>query len=198
MKIRKRYILLILIALLPLLYLVHPDDYCYGVTEIIVIGSFVLLFVIVFLVVLFNNLYGIALKKELFNYRPVLIAAVYTVVLLILLSFHDDNVFKTPKLAFKSPTTAKTNVRLTLFTDKDFEIKTLYKIHRCINKGTFTIKNDSIYLRFNKKYDHNTVIDSVYFYNTSQGFITPTTINSIKLYQVVDLSKKEEYNYFSE
>lgn len=197
MKIRKRYILLILIALLPLLYLVHPDDYCYGVTEIIVIGSFVLLFVVVFLVVLFNNLYGIALKKELFNYRPVLIAAVYTVVLLILLNFHDDNVFKTPKLAFKTPSTSKANLRLTLFTNKHFEVKTLYKTYRCINKGTFTIKNDSIYLRFNKKYNHNTVMDSVYFYNTGQGFITPSTINNTKLYQVEDLSKKEKYKYFS-
>jgi len=197
MKIRKRYILLILIALLPLIHLVHPGDFCYGVTEIIVIGAFALLFVVVFLVVLFNNLYGIALKKELFNYRPVLIAVVYTIVLLFLLCFHDDNLFKTPKLAFKSPATSKTNVRLTLFTDKDFELKTLYKTYRCINKGTFTMQNDSIYLKFNNRYTQNNDIDSVYYFNRIRGVLQATTINNTILYQVTDLSKKEEYKYFS-
>ena len=197
MKIRKRYILLILIALLPLIHLVHPGDFCYGVTEIIVIGAFALLFVIVFLVVLFNNLYGIALKKELFNYRPVLIAVVYTIVLLFLLRFHDDNLFKTPKLVFKSPATSRTNVRLTLFIDKDFELKTLYKTYRCINKGTFTMQNDSIYLKFNNRYTQNNDIDSVYYFNRIRGVLQATTINNTILYQVTDLSKKEEYKYFS-
>jgi hypothetical protein len=40
-------------------------------------------------------------------------------------------------------------------------------------------------------------MDSVYFYNAGQGFITPSTINNTKLYQVENLSKKEEYKYFS-
>ena len=100
MKIRKRYLLLILIALLPLYFLIHTDDYCFGVAELLIIGGLAILFIIVFLVVFFNNLYGISLKRELFDANPLIIAAVYAVLLYLFVNYHDENVFKTKKMVF--------------------------------------------------------------------------------------------------
>ena len=71
MKIRKRYLGLILIALLPLTFLIHFGDYCFGVKELLIITGLAIFFLITFLAILFHNLYSIVLKKELFNYRPI-------------------------------------------------------------------------------------------------------------------------------
>lgn len=76
-KIRKRYLLLIFLALLPFYKLYHPEDYCFGDVDLVIIGGLTILFVITFLSIVFYNLYSIALKKELFNFRPLIIATVF-------------------------------------------------------------------------------------------------------------------------
>ncbi len=198
MKIRKRYVLLILIALLPLYFLIHPDDYCFGVAELLIIGGLVILFIIVFLVVVFNNLYGISLKRELFNFRPLIIAAVYAVSLYLFINYHDENVFKTKKMVFKIEENNTHNAKITLFTDKTFAFKTAYKEYRCVNKGIFQLKNDTLYLKTNHKLTNNVVFDSVYFYDKNKLVLFPVQQKLSKFKKVIKPLKKEVYNYFSE
>lgn len=195
MNVRKRYLLLILIALLPLINLIHCNDYCFGVKELLIITGFIIFFIIVFLVILFNNFYNIALKRELFNYRPVLIAVVYFIVLSLLLNFHDENVFKTKIHLFETQNTPKDLRKLLLFSDNYFELKVVQKHQRCIYSGSFSFKEDTLRLKFHKssKYSLDTLFN--YSKNTQQLLSLNT---SLKLKKVKDLTKKENYIYISE
>jgi hypothetical protein len=198
MKIRKRYLLLILIALLPLYFLIHPDDYCFGVAELLIIGGLAILFIIVFLVVFFNNLYGISLKRELFDANPLIIAVVYAVFLYLFINYHDENVFKTKKMVFKTEDSTTQNAKITLFTDKTFEFKTVYREYRCVNKGVFRLTNDTLYLKTNHTLNNPMVFDSVYYYDKNALALKPMQ-EGLKIFKKAKKSRKKEvYNYFSE
>ena len=107
MKLRKRYFLLIFIAIAPFYKFVHPENYCFGDVDLVIIGGYMVLFAITFLVIFFNNLYLITIKRELFNYRPVLIAVVFLIALYTTLGLHDQNIFKIKRYFFKAKTGRK-------------------------------------------------------------------------------------------
>jgi hypothetical protein len=48
MKIRKRYITLILLALLPFYKIIHDKNYCFGDLDLVIIAGFTILYVIAF------------------------------------------------------------------------------------------------------------------------------------------------------
>ncbi len=195
MKIRKRYLLLISIALLPLTFLIHFGDYCFGVKELLIITGFIICFIVVFLVILFNNFYNIVLKKELFNYRPVLIAVIYCIVLSLFLNYHGENFFKTKINLFETPKTSKDTRRLTLFSDNYFELKIIQKNQRCVYRGFFQFNQDTLRLRFNKNSKYS--LDSLFNYSKNkQELFSLNTF--VKFKKAKDFSKKENYKDFSE
>ena len=59
MKLRKRYILLILLAILPFYKLIHLDDYCFGDVDLVIIGGFSVLFAIAFIGVVIIKGFGV-------------------------------------------------------------------------------------------------------------------------------------------
>ena len=195
MKIRKRYLLLISIALMPLTLLIHVSDYCFGVKELLIITGFIICFIVVFLVILFNNFYNIALKKELFNYKTVLIAVIYCVVLSLFLHYHDENLFRTKISLFETQNTSKNIRKLSLFSDNYFELKVIQKQQRCVYNGSYLFNQDTLHLIFNKNSEYS--LDTLFNYskNTKQLLSSKT---SMKFKKVENLSKKENYKYFSE
>lgn len=148
-KIRKRYILLIVIAILPLFKLIHPNDYCFGVADLILIGGIAVLFFVAFLVVLFYNLYKISLKVELFNYRPILIFIVFGVCLYFGVSFHNQHLFKTKYQSFITADTNDLKGKLVLFTDGtcEFELKYESERYSCFFKGNYLYNKDTLVLQ---------------------------------------------------
>lgn len=195
MKIRKRYLGLILIALLPLTFLIHFGDYCFGVKELLIIIGLAIFFVITFLVILFHNLYSIALKKELFNYRPFLIGVVYLVVLSLLLNYHDAYLFKTKKSVFETNNSLEEVKKITFFTDKQFELKMKQKHYRCVYKGSFNVSGEIVYLNFNQK--NHPLIDTVFYYSKNRKQLFSKN-RSVLFTKTNNPSKKENYKYFSE
>ncbi|PQJ79497.1 hypothetical protein [Polaribacter porphyrae] len=180
MKIRKRYILLILLALLPLLKLIHPNDYCFGYEDLIIIGGFAILFFIPFLVIVFYNLYKISLKKELFNFRPIIIAVVYTVCLLFLLKNHDKNIFKEELYFFKVDGRSNPSYTIRLFNDKSFEFKISEFKKACYYKGEYYLKKDSLFLNKNGTINNINKLDTIYFFNKETLKLIPRTKNFLK------------------
>lgn len=173
MKIRKRYILLILIALLPLFLLIHPDDYCFGVADLLIITGLVILFVIVFLVVVFNNLYSISLRKELFNFRPLIIAAVYAISLFFFVKYHDKNIFKTKSASFKIENITLPSSEIVLFEDNTFEFKSAFVEYTCVYKGTYKFKKQYLFLDINTPLKENVIFDLAYTFKKEEGLLVP-------------------------
>ena len=89
MKIRKRYILLIILSLLPFYKIIHFDDYCINDVDYFVIAFLSIIVLITFIAILFYNLYQISIQKELFNYRPLLIFVVFSIALYFGIKFPD-------------------------------------------------------------------------------------------------------------
>lgn len=173
MKLRKRYFLLILLAVLPFYKLFHPDNYCFGDLDLALIGLLVILFIIVFLTVFFYNLYKITLKKELFNFRPLIIAAIFTTSLYLGLEYHDENVFKNKLQVFKSYSKEKALLEINLFDDNTFELKIINEESFCVEKGKYHFKRDTLFLN---KYDNlkgNIVFDDVYIFNEIYHSLNP-------------------------
>lgn len=158
--IRKRYIFLIILAIVPFYRFYHEEDYCFGDADLLIIGMLSVVFFIAFLVIFFINLYKISLRIELFNYRPVLILTVFSMALYFALKFHNKNVFKTEKQHFSSISDAK-DLHLFLFTDKTFEIKKKFTNYSCYYKGNFSYKGDTLFLNPKNALD----IDSVYWHD---------------------------------
>ena len=181
MKIRKRYLLLILIGLLPLYKFIHPNDYCFGEDDIVIVGTYAVLFFIVFLAILFNNFYMITLKKELVNYRPVLIAVVYSIGFTFLVQNHTSSYFKEKAELFLLQDQELDPTRVQLFQDNTFEYqKTTNRVVSnnlittiCYSKGEYEIKDDAIYFRFNDQQLNDNYLDKVYRFNQSKDSLIP-------------------------
>lgn len=143
-----RYILLIVIALTPLFKLIHLNDYCFGVADLLIISAIAVVFFIAFLVILFYNLYKISLKIELFDFKPLIIFFIFGVSLFFGVKFHDKNIFKTIKMSFINDSDLEKRLELRLFTDKTFEYKETQIEYSCYNKGHYQFLNDTLRLEF--------------------------------------------------
>lgn len=173
MKFRKRYLLLILLATLPFYKLIHPDNYCFGDVDLVIIGFFVIFFIIIFLVIFFYNLYKITLKKELFNFRPLIIAAIFTTALYTALEYHDENIFKNKVQFFKSYSKDNALLEINLFDDNTFELKIINPNSFCVEKGAYHFKKDSLFLNKYDNVEGNIVFDDVYIYNEIYHSLSP-------------------------
>lgn len=171
MKIRKRYILLILIALLPIYKFIHLDDYCFGDEDLVVVSAFVVLFFIAFIVILFDNLYSISVQKELFNFRPIIIAVFYGLGFFLFLKYHEKNVLKNSGGVYNIRSAERKLVQVTIFTDNTFEVKKEGINESCFNRGSYKIKKDTLFLSFNKKDNYPT--DTIYQLNKKEKLLFP-------------------------
>ncbi|MGK0414061.1 MAG: hypothetical protein ACJA1B_002280, partial [Polaribacter sp.] len=164
-KLRKRYFLLIALAIVPFYRLFHFDDYCFGDKDLLLIAGLTIIFVIAFIVVVFNNLYGISLRKELFNFRPIIIAGVFTLSLLFGLKFHENSLFKNEVQVFKTQKKDGKFYEIKLFEDTTFEFRTVFSNYNCVKKGIYFYKKDSLFLNRTHKSKNEDYLDSLYILN---------------------------------
>lgn len=149
-----RYILLVVIALLPLFKLIHFNDYCFGVADLLIIAAIAIIFFIAFLVILFYNLYKISLKIELFDFKPLIIFFVFAISLYYALSYHDKHISKTKKISFITYNDLENLSELHLFADKTFEYKDVKVEYSCYYNGRYKITKDTLKLEFeNSSFD---------------------------------------------
>lgn len=173
MKLRKRYILLILLALLPFYKLIHTDDYCFSDVDRLLIGLLTLLFVISFIAIVFYNLYRISLRNELFNGRPIIIAVIFSIALFLGFTYHDKNPFKNKTHVFNSTLKNSTALELVLFSDKTFQFKTTLKDLICVKGGNYFFKKDSLYIKPNHKITEESMLDVIYVVNKAAKTLKP-------------------------
>ncbi|TXD54075.1 MULTISPECIES: hypothetical protein [unclassified Polaribacter] len=174
MKSIKRYFLLIFLALLPIYKLFHFDDYCFGDEDLLVVGVLTIVFVIVFITNVFNDLYTISFGKEMFNFKPLIIAGVFFTALFLGLKFHDKNFFKNEFQTFKSQKKNTNDVEIKLFGDATFEFKTTFSNYSCVQKGTYFYRKDSLFLNKTIISSKEQVFDSVYIFSKVNKLLIST------------------------
>lgn len=173
MKIRKRYILLIVLALFPFYRLIHKDNYCFGDVDLVIIAGPTILYIITFISIFFYNLYKITLKKELFNFRPLVITLVFSTSLYFGLEYHDKHFFKKKVQVFKSYSKEKETLEINLFNDDTFELRTIDSTLFCVEKGIYQYKNDTLYLKKRNNLDGNIDFGDVYVLNKTYNSLEP-------------------------
>lgn len=171
--IKKRFLILIIIATFPFFKLYHPDDFCFGDAQLLTVAVLTIFYVVAFLTVFFYNLYKITLKVELFNFIPVTITIVFFVALFVGLKFHDNNPFKSKTQIFKINVDEKTTAEISLFKDKTFEYKKSLEKSYCTNKGTYYYQKDTLFLKTNVKNISNKMLDSVYVLSKINNSLNP-------------------------
>ncbi|WP_397445200.1 hypothetical protein [Polaribacter sp. R77954] len=172
-KVKKRYILLIILAFFPFYRLIHPDNYCFGDVDLLIIGGLTILYIVAFLSISFYNLYNITLKKELFNFIPLVITFFFSMSLYYTLQYHDKNIFKDRVQEFKSYSKEKSTLEINLFADKTFELKTIDPRDFCVERGTYFFKKDTLFLKKDNNVDGNIDFGDVYFFNKTYGSLKP-------------------------
>lgn len=177
MEFKKRDLLLLFFASLPFYNLFYINDYCFGVADLLVITGFTIVFVIAFLVVTFYDLYNISIKKLRFNFVPLLIAVVFSVSLFFGVKYQGKFMFKSEEISFKNELGVETNSRIILFTDKTFELKQASKNEVCTQKGTYILKNDTLYLDKKENSFNDIVFDSIYSFNKKRKLLSPLNKN---------------------
>lgn len=173
MKLRKRYFLLIFLALLPFYRLIHTENYCFGDIDLVIISGLTILYIVAFLSILFYNLYKITLRKELFNFRPLLITLVFSLTIYIALEYHDKHFFKNTTQVFKSVSKEKSLLEIYLYNDNTFELKTIDLKSFCVEKGMYYYKKDTLFLNKLNKVDGNIVFGDMYIYNERNQSLKP-------------------------
>lgn len=174
MNFKKRYILLLVVAVLPLVKLIHIGDYCFGILDWLIIGGLSVLFFIIFLVTLFYNLYNISLKKEIFNFFPLVTACFLALALYVGYHYHEQPIFKQLKAVYTEETSENKPTQISLFTNKTFEFKSFFKEYHCIKKGTYEFKNKMLYFYLNDTVDVS--LDTVYRIDQASKKIMPTSV----------------------
>jgi amino acid transporter len=172
-KIRKRYLLLIVLALFPFYRLIHPENYCFGDIDLVIIAMLTILYIIAFLSIFFYNLYKITLKKELFNFRPLVITFFFSMTLYYTLEYHDKNIFKDKVQMFKGYSKEKEILEINLFKNKTFELKTIKPKSFCVEKGTYYYKKDTLFLNKLNNVDGNINFGDVYTFNKTFQNLNP-------------------------
>jgi len=170
-SIGKRYIFLIFLAVLPFYKFYHPEDYCFGDKDLVVVWGFIILFTIPFLVILFYNLYEFSLKKILFDFRPVIILVLFLIGLYIAFNHQHNIFFKKEILKFKITNSLK-GITITLYEDSTFVLQKSFTNYDCFYNGEFDKKNDTLLFKIPQKIND---LEDTYIYNTERG-----TLKSLK------------------
>lgn len=177
MKIRKRYILLILLSILPFYKVIHFGDYCINDVDYLVVAFLAILVLVTFLAIVFFNLYQISVHRELFNYRPLLIFGVFLVALYVGLKFPDVTILRNSVQEFSYKLDSKSFAKIILFDDHSFRFKTKYLKELCVKNGTYYFENDSLFLKLDLSSKNENVLDSLYYFNKTENKLFPKSAN---------------------
>ena len=173
MKIRKRFILLIILSILPFFKIIHFDDYCINDVDYLVIAFLSIIVLVAFLAILFYNLYLISIHRELFNYRPLLIFIVFSIALYFGINYPDYKPFKRVEYKFSHKKNSKYAANIILYNDNTFIFKTKIATESCTKNGNYIFKNDSLFLTANHTFKNSEIIDSVYVFNKTHKKLFP-------------------------
>lgn len=155
---------------------IQLEDFCTDVVDTFILGGIGLLFFMVFLVVTFYNLYHISLKKEFFDYFPLIFLLVFGGLFYLSINSPALDIFKTKAQAYQS--TANSNLELTLYTDNSFLVKIKKGESTCFTKGTYLIEEDRLYLSdFSQELNS---ISNQYRLDLSNGFLVGNDTLKIK------------------
>lgn len=177
MKIRKRYILLIILSILPFYKIIHFGDYCINDVDYLVIAFLSILVLVAFLSIALFNLYQISIHRELFNHRPYLIFTVFLVALYLGLKLQGKEVFKDQKQQFSIQISDEAFANIILYNDKTVRLKTKYVDEICVNKGTYYFNNDRLFITTFNGDQRREVFDTSYYYNKEMKTLEPTLDN---------------------
>ena len=176
MRFKKRHFILFILAILPFSELIHTKDYCFGDANLLLFALLSIPFVVVFLTLIFYNVYTITLRVELFNFIPLLIAGLFFTTLFLGLEYHDKNPFKNKVQVFNAIIDANTTAEIILFDDKTFELKTTIKDVSCYKKGIYNYKKDSLFLNKFSNVEKDTIFDTIYKVNEMHHSLEPVKI----------------------
>ncbi|WP_439131806.1 hypothetical protein [Polaribacter sp.] len=172
-RVKKRYILLIVLAFLPFYRLIHSENYCFGDVDLLIIGGLTIVYIIAFISISFYNLYNITLTKEFFNFTPLIITFLFSMGLYYALQYHDKNLFKDKVQRFQGYSKEKASLEINLYNDNTFELKTIDPRSFCVEKGTYFYKKDTLFLKKENNIDGNIYFGDVYFLNKTYGSLKP-------------------------
>lgn len=177
MKIRKRYILLIILSILPFYKIIHFDDYCINDVDYLLIAFLSIIVLVTFLAIIFFNLYQISIHRELFNYRPFLIFGVFSIALYVGLKFPDIWLVKKVDQKFTHKVNATSSAKITLFKDYTFSFKVKSTNETCAKFGTYKMSKDSLFLKLNSNSTNQQLMDSVYVFDKIEKKLKSTSSN---------------------
>jgi len=177
MKIRKRYILLIILSILSFYKIIHFDDYCINDVDYLLIAFLSIIVLVAFLAILFYNLYLISIHKEIFNYRPLLIFGVFAIALYFGINYPDFKPFKSIDYKFSHKKNSKYVAKIILYDDATFILKTKFATESCTQNGNYVFKNDSLKLKLHHPTKNSEIFDSVYVFDKTKKKLIPKTSN---------------------
>jgi hypothetical protein len=177
MKIRKRYILLIILSILPFYKIIHFDDFCINDVDYLLIAFLSIIVLVTFLAIVFFNLYQISIHRELFNLRPIIIFVVFSITLYFGLKYPDFTFFKNIKQQFSHSIDLNSSAKIILYDDATFIFKTKLSTEVCAKYGSYLYKNDSLFLKLNHKAENANSLDTIYFFDKTQKKLLPKSIN---------------------
>lgn len=182
-KFSKRHYGFILLLLMLTVKGIKFDDFCMDIVDKFILGGIGLLFFMVFLIVIFYNLYHISLKKEFFDFVSFIFLAVFTVVFYISFKSPGFEVFKTNFKTYESIKRDTKKVELQLFTDNSFLVVSKLENTKCYCKGKYFIqKNKLIISDFDKD---KLPISSTLKIDEINGFLLPK--DTLRLKREIDI-----------
>ncbi len=170
---RRKHLLLIAFAILPFLSLIHIDDYCFGVADLLIIAGLTIVLFIAFIVMTFYDLYNLSIKKLQFNFIPLLIVAVFSISLFIGIKYQGKFLFKNQLHSFKNVISEDNFTKIILFTNNSFELRVSSIEETCTQKGIYHFKKDSLFLNKGDKSFNDSVFDSIYYFNKNKKLLIP-------------------------
>lgn len=174
MKIKKRYLFLLLLAILTFSNTFYFSDYCYNSLNAFLFLVFSVLFGALFLIITFYNLYKISIKKERFDFVPGILLLLFSVFVIYSVKYPGYYIHKTEIKSFKSlKKIDATTTRIILYSNYTFESKTILEKSDCTKKGSYFFKNDSLYLVKNNSKEEDGFFDKTYYYIENEGLLIP-------------------------
>lgn len=181
MKFQKIHFTLIFFAILPFLSFIQIGDYCFGVADLLIIGGLTIVFFISFLVISFYDLYNLSIRKLRFNFLPLTILAIFSILLFVNIKFQGKYMFKNQLYAFKSILNEGNSSKIILFTNNTFELKIVSREETCTQKGIYQIKKDTLFLNKTNNSYNNAIFDSIYYFNREKKLLIPNKMFFSKL-----------------
>ena len=160
-------------AMLPFLNFIHFSDYCFGVADLLIVTGLTIAFFITFLVIIFYDLYNLSIRKVQFNFLPLLVVFIFSIALFIAIKYQGKFLFKNPAKTFVNELGVEDISKIILFTDHTFELQQKGKHEVCVKKGTYSFKNDTLFLNKKDKTFKDDVFDSVYYFKKAQNLLIP-------------------------